>query len=564
MLGAMGEGHPSGEEVALPQEVGLGAVLSNTYRIERLLGRGGMGLVFEASHLRVPKRVAVKVLLTAPDAEQLARFRQEAEVASRLGHPNIVDVIDFDTLPSGIPFLVMELLDGESLAARMQLGMIPQPEALAILRQIASALYAAHGAGVIHRDLKPENVFLCRREHDGAIVDDVKILDFGISKVFGSAVVRTREDLVLGTPKYMAPEQATAKHDEIDARTDQFSLAVIAYEMLAGSAPFEGDNATAVMFKIVYEPVAPLGPLAPDSSPAVVAAITRALAKAPADRFEDLSAFIEALTGKPLAIDRGSQRGVLRPIAPALTPRTELPTVQSGPPSERKAVQTVSGRGEPVAALGAPSATSSAAGVAVGSAASSAAGAGTPQVAGAPRSRWPVFLGIVTIGVIATALSISLLRRDHGGERAPADAGARQASVPLDAAHGDILTPPIDAAATIAMVPADAEVTPAADAAVAKRPPIAPGVAIPAEVLTEIRAAETALTAGNLDVAEAAAKRTFYSGRYARAYIVLVAIACAHHDVGAAHAWMRNLARSEWPAARAKCKALGFPLDNPT
>src|SRR5262245_45688040 len=145
-----------------PRMLGLepGSVVADTYQIEQMLGGGGMGVVFVARHLRLSRRVAIKVLRDPPDATGLARFRQEAEAAARIGHPNIVQVIDFATLPSGEAYMVMELLEGETLATLIRRGPVPVARALAIARQIASGLHAAHGAGVIHRDLKPENVFL--------------------------------------------------------------------------------------------------------------------------------------------------------------------------------------------------------------------------------------------------------------------------------------------------------------------------------------------------------------------------------------------------------------------
>src|SRR5262245_52275960 len=169
-------------------ELKEGLVLGETYRIEKLLGRGGMGAVWGASHLRLPgKRVAIKVLLVPADSatggESYARFRREAEIVSRIGHPNIVEVIDWNTLPDGRPYLVLEYLEGESLAARLLRGPLPLEETLEIARQIGSALAAAHRAGVVHRDLKPENVFLCPTDSGGTLGDRVKVLDFGVSKI---------------------------------------------------------------------------------------------------------------------------------------------------------------------------------------------------------------------------------------------------------------------------------------------------------------------------------------------------------------------------------------------
>ncbi|MCX5746564.1 MAG: serine/threonine-protein kinase, partial [Proteobacteria bacterium] len=160
-------------------------MIADTYTIEALIGRGGMGAVFLASHKRLPgKKVAIKVLhADIVDEEILLRFRREAEIASRLGHPNIVGVADFNITPEGMPYLVLEYLEGESLAQRLTAGPIPIDQALSITRQVSSALAAAHREGIVHRDLKPQNIFLCPTDRDGHLVEVAKVLDFGISKM---------------------------------------------------------------------------------------------------------------------------------------------------------------------------------------------------------------------------------------------------------------------------------------------------------------------------------------------------------------------------------------------
>jgi eukaryotic-like serine/threonine-protein kinase len=282
--------------------LGPGTVVAGTYEIVRLLGQGGMGAVWEAKHLRLPdKRVVVKVLLFGTtDAVTLARFRREAEIASRLGHPNIVQVLDFNTLPDGAPFIVLELLQGESLAARLAHGRPTFTETLAIVTQIGSALAAAHREGVVHRDLKPDNVFLCPTPLDGEIRDVAKILDFGISKLRGAKTVLTQDAALIGTPQYMAPEQATGRNDDIDARTDIFAFGAIVFEMLAGRPPFLGDTLAAVIHAVVYAPTPPLRELAPETPPAVAAAVERALAKERDARFPDVGSFVKAVTTRSL------------------------------------------------------------------------------------------------------------------------------------------------------------------------------------------------------------------------------------------------------------------------
>ncbi|WP_343213349.1 serine/threonine-protein kinase [Archangium violaceum] len=283
----------------------MGTVLQDTYEITSLLGKGGMGSVFLAQHRRLPGRqVAVKVLQNSAslNPESYARFRREAEIASKLGHPNIVEVLDFDALPDGTPFLIMECLRGESLEQRLERGRLPLEQTLPIIRQIGSALQAAHRAGVVHRDLKPANVFLVPTDSGGVVGEQVKLLDFGISKMLDSQTLQTQEAVLIGTPQYMSPEQAMGKNREIDARTDLFALGCIVYEMLSGTPPFAGDGASVVqvIFRIVHVRPELLAALCPDLPERVVVAVERALSKDPAERQPDVATFILELTGSPL------------------------------------------------------------------------------------------------------------------------------------------------------------------------------------------------------------------------------------------------------------------------
>ena len=282
--------------------MGPGTIVAGSYQVTEVIGRGGMGAVWGARHLRLPgKRVAIKVLLGTNLGEQaLARFRREAEIASRIGHPNIVEVLDFNTLADGTPYQVLEFLEGESLGQRLRRGPIPLPETVELVLQIGSALRAAHRAGVVHRDLKPDNIFLCPSDSGGVVHDRVKILDFGISKIRGSQTLQTQESLLIGTPQYMSPEQASGKNQQVDHRTDVFALGAIVYEMLSGGPAFSGDSVVAVIMDVVQGVPVPLRSLRPDLPAAVEQAVARALAKRPEERFQDIADFVAALTGRTL------------------------------------------------------------------------------------------------------------------------------------------------------------------------------------------------------------------------------------------------------------------------
>jgi hypothetical protein len=229
----------------------LGRILAGRYVLERLLGKGGMGLVFEARHVTLGRRVAVKVLRPeyARDDEAVARFHREARAAALAGSPHIVEVIDFGFSEEGGAYLAMELLDGEDLATIVRReGALAPARAVAIVRQVAEALAAAHARGIVHRDLKSGNVFVTPG-------DRVKVLDFGVSKVLdvgGGASFDTAQGTVVGTAHYMAPEQA---HDGrgVDARADLYSLGCILFEVLTGTLPFEGASPVEVLYKQVHE-----------------------------------------------------------------------------------------------------------------------------------------------------------------------------------------------------------------------------------------------------------------------------------------------------------------------
>jgi serine/threonine-protein kinase len=262
-----------------------------------------MGAVYRATHLRLNRRVAVKVLASAlaANADSLARFHREALVTGGLGHPHIVQVFDFATTLAGQPFLVMELLEGEDLEHRLcRVGRLPPAEVVPIVKQVASALAATHAQAIVHRDLKPGNVFLLQVAGEANFV---KVLDFGISKMRAATHKLTRTASIMGTPNYMSPEQARGRIDEIDERTDQWALACIAWECLAGERPFVGEEGTSILYQVVHEPPPPLLPKVPGLDPQVEVVLLRAMAKAKNDRFPTVNdfalAFENAVTGIP-------------------------------------------------------------------------------------------------------------------------------------------------------------------------------------------------------------------------------------------------------------------------
>ncbi|HEU4403810.1 MAG TPA: serine/threonine-protein kinase [Polyangiaceae bacterium] len=272
----------------------LGTTIDGRYVLESVVGIGGMGIVYAGRHVLINKRVAIKVLRAdmTRDKEMLDRFRREAQAASSIGHAHIIDVSDYGQLPDGSAFLVMEFLEGKSLAQEMRAkGPLPAKRIVHIARQVADALAAAHALGIVHRDLKPDNVHLIAR---GADEDFVKILDFGIAKMAGPGTDRlTRAGTVFGTPHYMAPEQAAGTN--VDHRTDIYSLGVILYEMVSGTLPFDADNYMGILTQHMYKAPASLrtGDSAPP--PALEAIVLKALAKIPAHRYQSMSELIEDL-----------------------------------------------------------------------------------------------------------------------------------------------------------------------------------------------------------------------------------------------------------------------------
>ncbi|HLV21688.1 MAG TPA: serine/threonine-protein kinase [Polyangiaceae bacterium] len=376
----------------------LGSLAAGRYRLVRLLGEGGMGRVYLAEHEAIQKKVALKVLRNEFSArtEIVTRFQQEAISASRIKHPNVLDVFDFGQLEDGSFFLAMEFLEGNDLADELsRVHQVHPRRAVRVAVQVCRALGAAHSRGVIHRDMKPENVFLHRTDDGDEIV---KILDFGIALLRrpeeggGDAKRRlTRAGMIFGTPEYMAPEQAAGR--SIDQRVDTYAVGVILFEMLVGTVPFTDKEFMAVLAAHQNNPVPTLKSFAPDLSvsPELEALVYRALAKAPEDRFQSAGEFAAGLLATPEGAGsaRASGRAPAVPVPPVQVREPAATLIEASPSSTGRA-QTID--------------------------VTLAAVETTPT-----RGRWPYLLagfGVVTFGA-AAALALFVLR---GGVPVAADA----------------------------------------------------------------------------------------------------------------------------------------------
>ncbi len=528
--------------------IDVGSILDDTYTIEALIGRGGMGAVFLASHRRLAgKKVAIKMLLAELGGDEiLARFKREADIASTLDHPNIVKVENYNVLADGTPYIAYEFLQGESLAQRIAGGPMPLDQITSIIRGVGSGLAAAHRAGIVHRDLKPQNIFLVQSEVAGHAVEMAKVLDFGISKLRGSQTVKTQDSTLLGTPQYMAPEQATGQHANVDERTDIFALGAIVYEMLTGRPAFSGASIPEVVFKVVYEQPAPLDVPVPQN---VADAIARAMSKQASDRFPTVSAFVEALTGQPLALP--TRTTLPPPLVSSeqhkkITANEAFAQTMGSDPGKSPKPELV---GPTLAAPSVPP------GVITNA----------PTVSG---KRSPALIGGLAIGGLAIAGAIAFVALGRREPPPPVATPVQQPTVAVDAAVVAVIS--VDAAVAIAIVPADA--------APAHKPPPPPVVAVtePAvdhdadvESQANLETAEHALhdkhyddvdrLANHVLIAEGASKR-----QRAQADMLIGIVACVgRNDLEQAVTKWRSLA--VFPSLRkrlvAVCQTAGYLTD---
>ncbi len=288
------------DAIELQEDVGeddplLGTSLADTYELIRVIGEGAAGRVYEARHTRLfSKRFAIKVLhgdLTR-QPEVVRRFVREAESTSALHHPNIMGVLDINTVPDGRPYIVAELLQGEQLGDCLDReGKLPVAEAVSICRQIAHALIAAHDKHIIHRDIKPENVFLVGQLGRQRTV---KVLDFGISKVSNAAGNLTKTGMVMGTPAYMPPEQARGQR--VDHRADIYAVGTILYEAVTGTRPFDDDDPVGTLAAVLTRDPARPRTIDPSIPPGLELVIQKSMAKQPGERYQSMREFDHALS----------------------------------------------------------------------------------------------------------------------------------------------------------------------------------------------------------------------------------------------------------------------------
>jgi serine/threonine protein kinase len=319
----------------------VGHVIDGKYHVRRVLGEGGMGTVYEAEHAAINRLVALKVIHPAQATKTVAvkRFQREARAAGAIGHPNICEVLDFGTLSDGGPYLVMEKLEGSTLAQRIALeGALPVGEVLDAMTQILSGLDAAHSRGILHRDIKPENVFLCARKGHAPLA---KLLDFGVSKVISARFNSeeeisdlTKEGTVMGTPFYMSPEQARGERD-LDVRVDVYACGVMLYEALTGQRPYFSQTYNVLLAMILDGNAASPRELRPSLSVELERVVMTAMARDRGDRYPSVFELSRAL-GAILKPKRTSARIRASARVPADTPEIPIHFEDNVPTGKRR------------------------------------------------------------------------------------------------------------------------------------------------------------------------------------------------------------------------------------
>ena len=424
--------------------VEIGQIIDGKYRVVAMIGEGGMGAVFSGEHLRLHRRVAIKVLhaAMAHNVEVVRRFEREAQAAGKIGNDHILEILDIGELPGGERFMVMEFLDGEPMDKRLErFGRLTPQQVYPLARELLEGLSAAHAAGIVHRDLKPANIFI-QREKAGR-TDYVKIIDFGISKFqnVGGDEAKTRTGMIIGTPLYMSPEQARGL-SEADSRADLYAVGVILYESVTGRVPFTGASPTDLLFQIALSTPPPIPTLVGDVDPSFCSIVEKAMARDPAARFQTGTEFIAAL-------DAWAQngKGVVAPLQAHLAPAPYLATQQLGMPGATPAPT-------PAPTAGTPWASSH----------------GVP----APPARSPLAVAaVVMAGIAVVGLGgLFLVMKGRPTRAAGSSSASAAASVPVAVPSPDHPAPPPPASSeVVALAPEpSAAVAPSAKPSAAPAP----------------------------------------------------------------------------------------------
>jgi eukaryotic-like serine/threonine-protein kinase len=432
-----------------PPPVAIGELVANKYRVERVLGHGGMGVVVAAMHEQLAQRVAIKMLLpeAKASANALARFTREARAAAAIRGEHVARVLDVGELEGGAPYIVMEYLEGRDLSGTIaERGTLPVEEAVAYVLEACEAIAEAHAAGIVHRDLKPSNLFVTRRPDGSSFI---KVLDFGISKALlsagGEGTLTTTSSFV-GSPVYSPPEQLVRAHD-VDGRADIWSLGTILFEALAGRPPFVGDSVMHVASRIFNESPTPLAELKPELPAELCAVVMRCLRKDPADRYPDVSAFAQALA--PFAPEHSVSADRIARIV-----GTSLPSARVAP------------------SVGFADTVHDASRLASGETPHALVSAHTPPVAG--TRRWMLVAALAALAGGALIAFVGVGRSPAEAPAVPAKSNAKIESptVPTVSSSLELLPPETATASTAAAAPSASSAPSASVSAPPARPPV--------------------------------------------------------------------------------------------
>jgi serine/threonine-protein kinase len=387
----------------------IGAVIAGRYEVVRIIGKGGMGTIYEVKNTRLGRSFALKTLSDgSQDAELLARFRREAEIVAKLTHPNILDVVDWDTLEDGSPCMIMEYLRGEDLSTRLRThGPLSWPDFARIADQVLAALTVAHRAGIVHRDLKPQNIFLAADDNGD---ERVKLLDFGISKLRDARTFTTTDAKVMGTPAYMPPEQAEGRQEDIGPATDVWAMATILYEMATSKVAFEAPSIPAVLYRVCHGRPKPVKEVRADTPDGLVQLIENALVVDVHARIDSIERMRIDLRSAMSHLDGVSWAEPLRARGAMATPSSAAPLVRKNVENDPLATAPTLGVGHEATLMPSPAAPPPVAAIAT-----RPAPVGAPtQVATKPAKPWlvPVTLaGLLLAGVVG----FIAMRSPHDG-----------------------------------------------------------------------------------------------------------------------------------------------------